>query len=104
MEAAAELGRDPVSKHHTQPEYGDEQAGTGLPNPSHEIKFSGVNADRELFVFPVQLTTSRIGNLIRSIQTLAICVTIHRRMVTIFVPVTIRFSFVLFVEYFTCGR
>ena len=27
--------------------------------------------------FPVQLTTSRIGNLTRLIHTLAICVTIH---------------------------
>ena len=29
MEAAAELGRNPVSKHQTQPEYGDEQADAG---------------------------------------------------------------------------
>ena len=27
--AAAELGRNPVSKHHIQPEYGDEQADAG---------------------------------------------------------------------------
>ena len=27
MDAAAELGRNPVSNHHIQPEYGDEQAG-----------------------------------------------------------------------------
>ena len=26
MDAAAEIGRDPVSKHRIQPEYGDEQA------------------------------------------------------------------------------
>ena len=26
MDAAVELGRNPVSKHHIQPEYGDEQA------------------------------------------------------------------------------
>ena len=36
-----------------------------LPNPSREAKFSGVNGDREIFIFPVQLTTSRIGNLTR---------------------------------------
>ena len=36
-----------------------------LPNPSRETKFSGVNADREIFFFRVQLTTSRIGNLTR---------------------------------------
>ena len=29
MDAAAELGRDPVSKHQIQPEYGDEQADAG---------------------------------------------------------------------------
>ena len=38
---------------------------TGLPNPSREAKFSGANADREIFIFPVQLTTCRIGNLTR---------------------------------------
>ena len=30
-----------------------------------------------MLIFPVQLTTSRIGNLTRWIHTLAICVTIH---------------------------
>ena len=44
----------------------------GLPNPSRETKFSGANADSEIFIFPVQLTTSRIGNLTRLILTLAI--------------------------------
>ena len=29
MDAAAELGRNPVSKHQIQPEYGDEQADVG---------------------------------------------------------------------------
>ena len=56
MDAAAELGRNPVSKHQIQPEYGDEQADAGrdrLPNPSRETKFSGTNADREIFIFPV---------------------------------------------------
>ena len=53
MDAAAELGRNlVVSKHQTQPEYGDEQADAGrdrLPNPSRETKFSGANANRENF-------------------------------------------------------
>ena len=44
----------------------------GLPNPSRETKFSGANADREIFIFPVQLTTCRIGNLTRLIHTFAI--------------------------------
>ena len=29
MDAAVELGRDPVSKHQIHPEYGDEQDGAG---------------------------------------------------------------------------
>ena len=32
------------------------------PNPSRETKFSGANGDREMFIFPVQLTTSWMGN------------------------------------------
>ena len=32
-----------------------------------------VNGDREIFIFSVQLTTSRIGNLTRLILTLAKC-------------------------------
>ena len=79
MDAAAELRRNSVSKHQIQPEYGDEQAdgGTRLPNLSRETKFSGTNADREFFIFPVQLTTCWTGNLIWLIHTLAICVTIQ---------------------------
>ena len=46
---------------------------TGLPNPSHETKFSGANEDREIFIFYVQLTTSRIGNLTRLILALLMC-------------------------------
>ena len=34
MDAAAELGRNPVSKHHIQPEYGDEQADAGRDCPT----------------------------------------------------------------------
>ena len=37
-----------------------------------------MNADKEIPIFPVQLTTRRIGSLTRLIHTLAICVTIHR--------------------------
>ena len=77
MDAAAELGRNPVSKHQIQSEYGDEQADAGrysiLPNPSRETKFSGTNADRKIIIFPIQLTTRRTGNLTRLIHTIAIC-------------------------------
>ena len=43
--------------------------GMGLPNPSRETKFLRANADREIFIFPVQPTTCRIGNLTRLIHT-----------------------------------
>ena len=45
----------------------------GLLNPSRETELSGANANREIFIFLVQLTTVRIDNLIRLILTLAIC-------------------------------
>ena len=42
--------------------------GTAKP-VSRETKLSGANGDMEIFIFPVQLTTSRIGNLTRLIHT-----------------------------------
>ena len=77
MDVAAELGRNPViSKYQIQPENGDEQAvrGTELPKPSRETKFSGANGDREILIFPVQLTTGKIDNLARLNLALAIYV------------------------------
>ena len=63
-DAAAELGRNPVSKHQIQLEYGDEQADAGRNcRTSREAKFSGANGERELFIFPVRLTTGGNGNL-----------------------------------------
>ena len=73
MDAAAELGRNPVSVS-THPEYGNEQAGAGrdcrtrLARPNYQAR-TGTGK----FIFPVQLTTSKIGNLTRLILTLAIC-------------------------------
>ena len=49
----------------------------GLPNPSRETKFSGANGGKEISISPVQLTTSRIGNLTGLTLTFAIYVTIH---------------------------
>ena len=49
----------------------------GRLNPSRETKFSGAHGDRGIFLFPVQLTTSRIGNLTRLIHTLLYVMTIH---------------------------
>ena len=81
MDTAAEIGRNPVvSKHQIQPECGKLAGGrgTGRPNPSHETKFSGANGDdRKIFIFLVQLTTSRIGNVTRLIHTLLYMMTIY---------------------------
>ena len=52
-------------------------AGTGRLNPSREAKFSGTYGDRGIFIFPVQLTTNRIGNLTRLIHTLLYVMAIH---------------------------
>ena len=73
MDDAAEIGRNRVSKHQIQPEYEERTGwrGTGRGNPSRETKFAGANGEREImYIFPVQLTTSRIGNLARLIRTL----------------------------------
>ena len=48
-----------------------------MPNPSRETKFSGANGDREICLFPVQLTTSRIGNLTLLFNTLLYVMTTH---------------------------
>ena len=48
-----------------------------MPNPFRETKFPGANEDREKNIFPVQLTTSRIGNLNRLILLLLYAMTIH---------------------------
>ena len=41
-----------------------------LVDPSRDTKFSGTHGDEGILIFPVQLTTSRIGNLTRLIHTL----------------------------------
>ena len=79
MDAAAELGRNPVNKHQSQPEYGDEQADAGrdcrtrLARPNSQAR---TRTGKYLF-FPDHVTTSRIGNLTLLTHTLAIYVTIH---------------------------
>ena len=72
----SEIGRNPVSKHQIQPQCG-EWRGTGRPNSFLETKFSRANGNRGIFIFPVQLTTSRIGNLTGLIRTLLYVMTIH---------------------------
>ena len=44
MDAAAELGRNPVSKHQIQPEYGDVML--TRDGTARETKFSGTHGDR----------------------------------------------------------
>ena len=51
--------------------------GTGRLNPPRETKFSGTYGDWGTFIFPVQLTTSRIGSLTLLIHTLLYVMTIH---------------------------
>ena len=67
MDAAAEIGRSPVSKHQIRPEYGDSRL-------TRDRTAEGV---RGIFSFPVQLTTSRIGNLTRLILLLLYVMTIY---------------------------
>ena len=78
MDAAAELGRNPVSKDQILPEYRDEQGDAGRDCRTRLARPNSQALTRTgEYSFYVQLTTSRIGNLTRSIHTLAICVTIH---------------------------
>ena len=53
MDATVELERNPVSKHHIQPEYGDEQADAERDcRTVSRGKFSGANGNRENIHFP----------------------------------------------------
>ena len=74
MDATAKLGRNPVKKHRVQPEYRDEHADAGrdCKNLSREPKFSGANGDRNIFIFPIQLTTGRIDNLLTSTRLMCV--------------------------------
>ena len=69
MDAAAEIGRNPVSKHQVQTEYGDEQADaewdgrTRLARPNSQARTGTIYA----YIFPVQLTASRTGSNTRLI-------------------------------------
>ena len=54
MDAAAELGRSPVSKHQIHMEM-SRLTQDGTAEPVLETKFSGANADREILIFFVQL-------------------------------------------------
>ena len=79
MGAAAELGRDQVSTRFSLSMEMSRLTRDETAEPtSRETKFSGANnADRENMIFPVQLTSCRIGNLTRLIHSLAICMCDH---------------------------
>ena len=78
MDAAVELGRNPVSKHRFSLSMEMSRlTRDGTAEPARETKLSGANEDRDIINFSVQLTTSKIGNLTRLSHTLAICVPIH---------------------------
>ena len=66
------------SKHHIQPAYGERAGwrGAGRLNSHRETEFSGAYGDMGILIFPVQLTTSRIGNLTQLIHTLLYMMTI----------------------------
>ena len=78
MDAAAELGRNPVSKHHIQPEYGDGQGDAGrdcrtcLAKPNSQAERVQGNIH-----FPCSADHVQDWLTTRLIHTLAICVTIH---------------------------
>ena len=66
MDAAAELGRNPVCKHQIQPEYGDEQADAGRDGRTRLARSnSQARTGTGDFFFPVRLTTRKIGNFTR---------------------------------------
>ena len=48
-----------------------------IPNNLRNVTIIHANADRNIFIFPLQLTTCRIGNLTQLIDTFAICATIY---------------------------
>ena len=79
MDAAAKLGRNPVSKHQIQPEYGKMSRLTrdGTAEPVLRDQILRHARGQGNIIFPVQLTTSRIGNLTRLIHTLLYVMTIH---------------------------
>ena len=63
MDTAAELGRSSVSK--------TRLTWDGTAEPVSRDQILRREGDREIFISPAQVTTSRIGNLTRLIPTLA---------------------------------
>ena len=98
MDVTAELGRNPASKHRIQSEYGDEQADRTAEPVSRDQILRHARGQGKI-IFPVQLTTSRIGNLTRLIYTLLYVMTVHtyihtytRSRVTLYYVIILRTS------------
>ena len=54
----------------------------GTAEPVSRDQILSDNGDREIFIFPVQLTRSRIGNLTRLIHTLLYVITVPYIQIT----------------------
>ena len=75
MDATVELGRNPVSKHQIQPEYGVSRlTRDGMAKP---VSRDQILRHARGQAFPVQLTTSRIDSFTRLVHTLLYVMTIH---------------------------
>ena len=79
MDAAAELGRNPVSKHirFSLSMEMSRLTRDGTAEPISRDQILRHARGQGNIIFPVQLTTSRIGNLTRLIHTLPYVMTIH---------------------------
>ena len=70
IDAAAELGRNPVSTRFSLIMNMRRMARTRIAEPVSRVQILAANVVKKILFFPVQLTTSRIGNITRLIHTL----------------------------------
>ena len=77
MDAAAELGRNPVSTRFSLSMEMSRLTRDGTAEPVSRDQILRHARGQGDIIFPVQLTTSRIGNLTRLIHTLLYVMTIH---------------------------
>ena len=78
MNVTAESGRNSV-KHQIELNVENEEDGAGRDGRTclTRTKVSGANRDREILIFSVQLSTSRVGNLTRLVHTLLYVMSTH---------------------------
>ena len=77
MDAAAELGRNPVSTRFSLSMEMSRLTRDGTAEPVRRDQILRHARGQGNIIFPVQLTTSRIGNLTRLVRTLLYVMTIH---------------------------